>query len=256
MLLALDVGNTNVTIGAFEGETIAGRWRLRTIREQTADEWGILIRNLFSLSSLSLAAVDGVIISSVVPAVDQPLEAMSERYFKRKPIFVNYLTDLGITVRYDNPREVGADRLVNGVAGFRKYGGPVVVVDLGTTINFDIVSVDGEFLGGIICPGIGMSISGLFARTARLPMVDFREPEKLIGSNTVGSITSGLYYGFVGMIDGLLERLAAELGPAMKTVATGGQGHMIVRSSRWVKIYEEDLTLEGLRFIWERNCAK
>jgi type III pantothenate kinase len=256
MLLALDVGNTNVTIGAFDGENIAGRWRLRTIHEQTADEWGILIRNLFSLSSLSLAAVDGVIISSVVPAVDQPLEAMSERYFKRRPIFVNYLTDLGISVRYDNPREVGADRLVNGVAGFQKYGGPVVVVDLGTTINFDIVSVDGEFLGGIICPGVGMSISGLFARTARLPMVDFREPEKLIGSNTVGSITSGLYYGFVGMIDGILERLAAELGPEMKTVATGGQGHMIVRSSRWVKIYEEDLTLEGLRFVWERNYAK
>jgi len=256
MLLALDVGNTNVTIGAFDGETIAGRWRLRTIREQTADEWGILIRNLFTLSSLDLAAVDGVIISSVVPAVDQPLESMSERYFKRKPVFVNYLTDLGISVRYDNPREVGADRLVNGVAGFRKYGGPVVVVDLGTTINFDIVSVNAEFLGGIICPGIGMSISGLFARTARLPMVDFREPEKLIGSNTVGSITSGLYYGFVGMIDGILERLAAELGPGMKTVATGGQGHMIVQSSRWVKIYEEDLTLEGLRFIWERNCKQ
>ena len=189
-----------------------------------------------------------MIISSVVPAVDQPLEAMAERYFKRRPIFVNYLTDLGISVRYDNPREVGADRLVNGVAGFRKYGGPVVIVDLGTTINFDIVSVDGEFLGGIICPGIGMSISGLFARTARLPMVDFREPEKLIGSNTVGSITSGLYYGFVGMIDGILERLAAELGPEMKTVATGGQGHMITRASRWVKVYEEDLTLEGLRY--------
>jgi type III pantothenate kinase len=261
MLLALDVGNTNVTIGAFidkepNGEKLAGRWRLRTIHEQTADEWGILIRNLFSLSSLNLADVDGVIISSVVPAVDQPLEAMSERYFGRKPIFVNYLTDLGITVRYDNPREVGADRLVNGVAGFRKYGGPVVVVDLGTTINFDIVSADGVFLGGVICPGIGMSISGLFARTARLPMVDFREPEKLIGSNTVGSITSGLYYGFVGMIDGILERLEGELGPEMKTVATGGQGHMIVKSSRWVKIYEEDLTLEGLRFIWERNRAQ
>jgi type III pantothenate kinase len=253
MLLALDVGNTNVTIGAFDSAKLAGRWRLRTIREQTADEWGILIRNLFSLSSLSLADVDGVIISSVVPAVDQPLEAMAERYFGRKPIFVSYLTDLGISVRYDNPREVGADRLVNGVAGFHKYGGPVVIVDLGTTINFDIVSADGEFLGGIICPGIGMSISGLFARTARLPMVDFREPEKLIGSNTVGSITSGLYYGFVGMIDGILERLAAELGPEMKTVATGGQGHMITRTSRWVKVYEEDLTLEGLSYIWDRN---
>jgi type III pantothenate kinase len=252
MLLALDVGNTNVTIGAFDGERLAGRWRLRTIREQTADEWGILIRNLFSLSSLELSKVDGVILSSVVPAVDQPLESMAERYFNRKIVFVSNTLDLGIRIRYDNPREVGADRLANSVAALRTYGGPVVVVDLGTTINFDIVSKDGVFLGGVICPGIGMSISGLFARTARLPMVDFREPEKLIGSNTVGSITSGLYYGFVGMIDGILERLAVELGSGMKAVATGGQGHMIVRSSRWVKVYDEDLTLEGLRYIWER----
>jgi len=254
MLLALDVGNTNVTIGAFDGERLAGRWRLRTIREQTADEWGILIRNLFSLSSLDLSKVDGVILSSVVPAVDQPLEAMAERYFHKKIVFVSNGLDLGVRIRYDNPREVGADRLVNAVAGLKKYGGPVVVVDLGTTINFDIVSADREFLGGVICPGIGMSISGLFARTARLPMVDFREPEKLIGSNTVGSITSGLYYGFVGMIDGILERLIGELGKDTKAVATGGQGHMIVRSSKWVKVYDEDLTLEGLRFIWERRA--
>src|SRR5215831_12400953 len=255
MLLALDVGNTNVTIGAFDGERLAGRWRLRTIREQTADEWGILIRNLFSLSSLELSKVDGVILSSVVPAVDQPLEAMAERYFHKKIVFVSNALDLGLRIRYDNPREVGADRLVNAVAGLKKYGGPVVVVDLGTTINFDIVSADREFLGGVICPGIGMSISGLVARTARLPMVDFREPEKLIGSNTVGSITSGLYYGFVGMIDGIVERVIAELGPKTNAVATGGQGHMIVRSSRWVKIYDEDLTLHGLRFIWERNAS-
>ena len=254
MLLALDVGNSNVTIGAFEGEALAGRWRLRTIQEQTADEWGILIRNLFTLSKLDLSAVDGVVISSVVPAVDQPLEAMADRYFHRKPMFVNHSTDLGITVRYDNPREVGADRLVNAVAGFCKYGGPCVVVDLGTTINFDIVSKTREFLGGVICPGIGMSISGLFAKTARLPMVDFREPEKLIGSNTVGSITSGLYYGFVGMIDGIVERLAGELGPETKAVATGGQGQLIVRASRFVKIYDEDLTLHGLRLIWYRNA--
>lgn len=253
MLLALDVGNSNVTIGAFDGEKLAGRWRLRTIHEQTADEWGILIRNLFSLSSLDLSAVDGVIISSVVPVVDQPLEAMAQRYFHRKPLFVNYATDIGITVRYDNPREVGADRLTNGVAGYRKFGGPVVVVDLGTSINFDIVSASGEFLGGVICPGIGMSISGLVARTARLPMIDFREPEKLIGSNTVGSMTSGLYYGFVGMIDGILERLRGELGDNLQTVATGGQGQLITRSSRWVTRYDADLTLDGLRFIWERN---
>ena len=255
MLLALDVGNTNVTIGAFQGERLAGRWRLRTIREQTADEWGILLRNLFSLSSLDLSSVDGVIISSVVPAVDQPLEAMAQRYFSRRPLFVSTALDLGLPIRYDNPREVGADRLANAVAALRNYGGPVVAVDLGTTINFDIVSTSGEFLGGVICPGVGMSISGLVAQTARLPMVDFREPEKLIGSNTVGSITSGLYYGFIGMIDGVLERLASELGQGLKAVATGGQGQMIVRSSRWVKIYDEDLTLHGLRFIWERNAS-
>jgi type III pantothenate kinase len=255
MLLALDVGNTNVTIGAFEGAQLTGRWRLRTIREQTADEWGILLRNLFSLSALDLGAVDGVVISSVVHAVDQPLTAMAERYFHREPMFVTHATDLGIRICYDNPREVGADRLVNAVAGFRKYGGPCVVVDLGTTINFDIVSKNKEFLGGVICPGIGMSISGLFAKTARLPMVDFREPEKLIGSNTVGSITSGLFYGFIGMIDGIVERITAELGPETKAVATGGQGQVIVRASRFVKIYDEDLTLHGLRLIWQR-CTR
>ena len=253
MLFAIDVGNTNTVLGVFEQTKLLAHWRLSTLHEQTVDEWGILTRNLFSLEKLDPTGITGIIIASVVPPLDSVLEEVAQRYFHMPAVFVRANGSPGIPVRYDPPSDVGADRIVNGVAAFEKYGGPCIVVDFGTAITFDAISAEGEYIGGVIAPGLGIAAEALFERAARLPRVNIRQPRSVIETTTVGSMQSGLYYGFLGLVDGILKRMLDQMGSNCQVVATGGQADLMVSGSQYIRQTDDLLTLEGLRILWNRQ---
>ncbi len=254
MLLVLDVGNTNTTLGVYDQNELKHSWRLTSERQRTVDEYGIMCRTLLQLAGLDSTAITEMAISSVVPPLDFTLNKMAEVYFHIKPLFINS-ANAGMAVLYDDPQEVGADRIVNAVAAFGKYGGPCIVVDFGTATTFDAISKKGEYLGGIICPGIQISADALFQRAARLRRIEIRHPERVIGTNTAASVQSGLYYGNIGLVDGVLEKMIAELGSDTKVVATGGLAPLIGRGSRLIEHVDGDLTLEGMRIIHELNVS-
>ena len=252
----MDVGNTNTSLGVFEGERLAWHWRLTTERARTGDEYGMQARNLFQVAGLDFKAITAVAIASVVPQLDYTLKRMSEVYFHLTPLFVDQTAETGLTILYEPPSDVGADRICDAVAAMHKYGTPCVVVDFGTATNFEVIEEGGRYLGGVITPGISISTDALFARAARLPRVGIERPHSVVGTSTVTAIQSGLYYGYAGLVDGILRRMVEELGRRPRIVATGGLAPLIATASEFIDEVDLTLTLDGLRLIHERNRGR
>jgi type III pantothenate kinase len=256
MLLAIDIGNTNLTLGMYQGKELGPRWRLATVHERMPDEYGLQLLGLLSHHGYSPNDLHGVCIASVVPPLTSNIVEACRQYLRKEPLVVDTGVKTGVRIRYDDPRAVGADRIVDAAAVNQLYGGPACVVDFGTATTFEAISADGEFLGGAISPGIGIAAEALFLRTAKLPRVDLQRPPQAIGRNTVHSMQSGLLFGYVGLVEGMVARFRAEIGPQMKVIATGGLAEIVARETSVIDIIAPWLTLDGLRIVWELNNGK
>lgn len=253
MLLALDIGNTNITLGLYDGDTPGPRWRLATEHQRMSDEYGIMLISLFQHAGVRVADVHGIVMASVVPPLTGIFQQACERYVGRLPLVVDAGVKTGVRVKYDDPKGVGADRVVDAAAVQKLYGGPACIVDLGTGTTFDAISAEGDYLGGAIAPGLGIAAEALFQRTAKLPKVDLIRPPAAIGRNTVHAIQSGLIFGYVGLVEGMVARFRSELGPNMKVIATGGLASVLAEETRVFDIIAPWLTLDGLKIVWELN---
>lgn len=253
MILVIDVGNTNIVLGIYRGKDLQHHWRISTNRAMTEDEYGMLIKNLFADQAVAIHEIDGVIISSVVPPLMPVLEKWCRKYLHKEPVIVGPGVKTGLNIRYENPREVGADRIVNAVAALEIYGSPFIIVDFGTATTFCYVDEKGQYLGGAIAPGIGISTEALYQRAAKLPRIELVKPKSTIGRNTVTSMQAGIIFGFAGQVDGIIERIREEFGTKARVIATGGLAELISSESKTIDIVNSNLTLEGLRIIFERN---
>lgn len=254
MILAVDVGNTNIVLGVYEGKKLLTHWRIATDTQRTSDEYGMFIVNLFHHEKLEMSKVEAAIISSVVPTIMYSIEHALRKYFKVEPMIVGPGIKTGLNIKYENPREVGADKIVNAVAAYELYGGPLVIVDFGTATTFCSVSAKGEYLGGVICPGIKISAEALFEKASKLPRVDLNKPDTVIGRNTVESIQSGIIYGYIGQVDYIVKRVKKEMNEeGIKVIATGGMARLIASEAETIDQVNSLLTLEGLRIVYDRN---